>query len=63
MTCDTDTIWAVLMLVLVFWAGIAIWIDMKTGGYERTSFWIHDDTPDWFMERVNRHLDKVLGKG
>lgn len=26
-----------------------------------TTFQIHDDTPDWFLEYVNKRLDKLLG--
>ena len=30
------------------------------GGKQMTSFQIHDDCPDWFIERVNAKLDKIF---
>lgn len=36
-----------------------IWV---FGGKQMTSFQIHDDCPDWFMERINRELDKIFGR-
>ena len=29
-------------------------------GKQMTSFQIHDDCPDWFIERVNAKLDKIF---
>lgn len=52
------------LCLLILWIGVILWIILAvvfTKGSDMTSFQIHDDTPNWFLERVNKRLDKLLG--
>ena len=50
--------------LLILWIAVILWVILAvvfTKGHDITSFQIYDDTPDWFLERVNKRLDKLLG--
>ncbi len=52
----------VVMAVIAIIVFVPMLLDILIfGGKQMTSFQIHDATPDWFLERVNKRLDKILG--
>ena len=48
---------AVIAIVVFVPMLLELWI---FGGKQMSSFQIHDDCPDWFIEHVNRRLDKIF---
>lgn len=53
-----------LLILLILWICVILWVIFAvvfSTGSDLTSFQIYDDTPDWFLERVNKRLDKLLG--
>lgn len=58
----SDFQFIVVMAVIAIIVFVPMLLDLWIfGGKQMTSFQIHDDTPDWFLERVNKRLDKLLG--
>lgn len=58
----SDFQFIVIMIVIGIIAFVPMLLDLWIfGGKQMTSFQIYDDTPDWFLERVNKRLDKILG--
>ena len=52
------------LCLLILWIGVILWVIFAvvfTKDPDLTTFQIHDDTPDWFLRRVNKRLDKILG--
>ena len=50
--------------LLILWILVILWVILAvvfTKGSDMTSFQIYDDTPDWFLERINKRLDEILG--
>lgn len=51
----------VIMIVLAIVAFVPPFLHWWIfGGKQMSSFQIHDDCPDWFIERVNKELDRVF---
>lgn len=48
---------AVISIIVFVPMLLDLWI---FGGKQMTSFQIHDDCPDWFIERVNAKLDRMF---
>lgn len=58
----SDFEFIVVMAVIAIIVFVPMLLDLWVlGGKQMTSFQIHDDMPDWFLERVNKRLDKILG--
>lgn len=58
----SDFQFIVVMAVIAIIVFVPMLLDLWIfGGRQMTSFQIHDDCPDWFLKRVNKQLDKLLG--